>query len=151
MKGVLSIAHSSYRYVYQGVHMNLSSSFDEPWGNDERRDSKLVFIGKNLDKDAIVTKFRECVLRSQKVAEKRQKFQEMLSGLRFKVGTQVECRVGEDEWSKGEVVALLCREEGIESALGRGIAPYQIKLPCGSFIYAPIDDDVFIRQAKRAV
>jgi len=128
--------------------MMFSSSFDEPWGNDECRDSKLVFIGKNLDKDAIIERFQECILTSEKVAKNRQKFQDILSGLRFKVGTKVECRTGKDEWSKGEVVALLYREEGIESALGRGIAPYQIKLPCGSLIFAPLDDDTVIRQAK---
>jgi len=149
MKGVLNIADAPNRFVYQGVHMIFSSSFDEAWGNDECRDSKLVFIGKDLDKDALTKRFQECILTPEIVAEKREKLQKMLSGLRFKVGTAVECATGGGIWSKGEVVALLYRQEGIQSSLGEGIAPYQIKLTSPDrLIYAPSDDDRVIRLAK---
>lgn len=49
MKGVLAIAHAPQRYVYHAVHMTFDSYFDEEWSEGEARESKLVFIGKNLD------------------------------------------------------------------------------------------------------
>jgi len=147
MKGVLNIAGAPNRYVYQAVHMIYNSSFDQPWAPGEPRENKLVFIGKNLDKTEINEKFNECILTPEKVAEKRRKFLEMVSSLRFKMGDKVECRTGANSWSKGEIVALLYRQEGIRTAMGEGIAPYQIKLATGTLIFAPMDDDRVIRKA----
>merc|ERR1712196_396780 len=49
MKGVLTIKNAEQRFVYQAVHMIFNGNFTEPWGPDEERESKLVFIGKNLN------------------------------------------------------------------------------------------------------
>jgi len=145
MKGVLNIAGCDNRYVYQAVHMIYNSSFDQPWGADETRENKLVFIGKNLDKAELDDKFKQCILTPEKIEEKKQKFLKAVQSLRFRVGDRVECNTG--AWSKGEIVALLYREQGIRSALGDGIAPYQIKLDRGPLIFAPMDDDRVIRKA----
>jgi len=145
MKGVLHIAGAPNRYVYQAVHMIYNASFDQPWGPDECRDNKLVFIGKNLNRQETEAKFMECILTPEKVAEKRRRFLEMIKSLRFGVGDRVECNVG--KWAPGEVAALLYRQEGIRTALGEGIAPYQIKLDDGRLIFAPMDDDRVIRKA----
>merc|ERR1711920_697828 len=91
MKGVLNIAGAPNRYVYQAVHMIYNASFDQPWGPDECRDNKLVFIGKDLNRQEMSEKFHECILTPEKVAEKRRRFQEMISSLRFGVGERVEC------------------------------------------------------------
>ena len=48
MKGVLAIAHAEQKYVYHAVHASFEGGFAEPWGAEEQRDSKLVFIGKDL-------------------------------------------------------------------------------------------------------
>ena len=48
MKGFLSIAGESNRFVFQGVHMIFSGKPDRPWGSLPRR-NQLVFIGRNLD------------------------------------------------------------------------------------------------------
>ena len=48
MKGVLAIAHAEQRFVFHSVHMLMEGSFEAEWG-DEPRESKLVFIGKDLD------------------------------------------------------------------------------------------------------
>jgi len=144
MKGVLNIAGCDNRYVYQAVHMIYNSSFDQPWGADETRENKLVFIGKNLDKTELDEKFKQCILTPEKIEEKKQKFLKEVQSLRFRVGDKVECNTG--NWSKGEVVAVLYRERGIRSALGEGIAPYQIKLDNGPLIFAPMDDDRVIRK-----
>ncbi|WP_438391259.1 CobW family GTP-binding protein [Caballeronia sp. DA-9] len=48
-KGIVDLAGSDRRFVFQGVHMTIDTDFDRPWRADEVRDSKLVFIGRNLD------------------------------------------------------------------------------------------------------
>ena len=47
MKGVLSIAHAEKRFVYQAVHMIFNGTFDEPWGKDEVRESKVRGLTPN--------------------------------------------------------------------------------------------------------
>ncbi|MFS7939301.1 putative tubulin, cobalamin (vitamin B12) biosynthesis CobW-like protein [Helianthus anomalus] len=44
MKGVLSVSDSETRYVFQGVHSTLDGCPGKPWGPDEKRVNKLVFI-----------------------------------------------------------------------------------------------------------
>ena len=61
MKGVLSIAGSTKKFVYQGVHMIFDGKFEGDWTPGEERCSKLVFIGKKLDKAALVRSFRKCM------------------------------------------------------------------------------------------
>jgi len=41
--------------------MLFDGAFDEPWGIDEKRSNKLVFIGKNLDKDDLEASFAACL------------------------------------------------------------------------------------------
>ena len=53
MKGFLSIAGESNRFVFQGVHMIFSGKPDRPWGSLPRR-NQLVFIGRNLDIEGIL-------------------------------------------------------------------------------------------------
>ena len=53
MKGVLAIAHAKQRFVFHAVHMLMDGTFEAPWADGERRESKLVFIGKNLDPKAL--------------------------------------------------------------------------------------------------
>jgi len=59
MKGVLSIAGTDRKFVYQGVHMIFDGNFDEDevWEEGEERSSKLVFIGKNLDHEELKSGF----------------------------------------------------------------------------------------------
>jgi G3E family GTPase len=60
MKGVLSINGNPKRYVFQGVHMLLDARPDREWG-DEPRHNKLVFIGRNLDRQELTEGFRACL------------------------------------------------------------------------------------------
>jgi G3E family GTPase len=48
-KGILDVAGDDRRLVFQSVHMLLEGEFQRPWRPDERRESRLVFIGRNLD------------------------------------------------------------------------------------------------------
>jgi len=54
-KGVLAVKGTEDKYVFQGVHMIFNGSFDGrfKWKKDEVRESRLVFIGRNLDKEAL--------------------------------------------------------------------------------------------------
>jgi hypothetical protein len=137
MKGVLSIAHAQQKFVYQAVHMIFNGTFDEEetWKEGEARESKLVFIGKNLDKEALKSGFVKCAV-TPELAERK------LKQLRFEKGSKVECRTGEG-WQKGEVAALMYRDEYMPQGV---VAPYQVKLDSGSLIYAPHDDDALIRK-----
>ncbi|PRP89338.1 cobalamin synthesis protein P47K [Planoprotostelium fungivorum] len=60
MKGVLNIAGVEDKYVFQGVHAHFTGEPLGLWGPDEKRSNKMIFIGKNLDKDALETSFRMC-------------------------------------------------------------------------------------------
>ena len=61
MKGVLSISGSKEKFVFQGVHMIFDGEFEGEWAEDETRESKLVFIGKDLDHKAIKAGFAACL------------------------------------------------------------------------------------------
>ncbi|MBX2858438.1 MAG: GTP-binding protein [Cellvibrionaceae bacterium] len=58
-KGILNLADQENRYVFQGVHMVMDSSWGEPWG-EKARQSRLVFIGRNLDEKALREDFLAC-------------------------------------------------------------------------------------------
>jgi G3E family GTPase len=60
-KGILNLAGSDDRYVFQGVHMIFDGRSDRSWKPDETRRSELVFIGRNLDEAEIRKGFRTCL------------------------------------------------------------------------------------------
>ena len=60
MKGVLSIAGDTRRFVFQGVHMLFDGRPDRDWGH-EPRTNKLIFIGRNLNREALNADFRRCL------------------------------------------------------------------------------------------
>ncbi|MGP4011163.1 CobW family GTP-binding protein [Streptomyces sp. 4N124] len=60
-KGILAIAGSSRQYVFQGVHMLLMGEEGAQWRADEPRRNRLVFIGRNLDRDELERGFADCL------------------------------------------------------------------------------------------
>jgi G3E family GTPase len=60
-KGILSFKDDDDRFVFQGVHMILDGDHQRPWSNGEKRDSRIVFIGRNLPEDKIRQGFESCV------------------------------------------------------------------------------------------
>ncbi|KAL8099068.1 uncharacterized protein LOC141684375 isoform X2 [Apium graveolens] len=62
MKGLLAVDGMDERFVFQGVHDIFQGSPDRLWEKDEPRVNKVVFIGKNLDKEEIEKGFRACLL-----------------------------------------------------------------------------------------
>ena len=63
MKGVINVAHSKQRFVYHAVHMIASADFTDEWAEGEDRTSKLVFIGKDLDRAELQRDFEACLSR----------------------------------------------------------------------------------------
>jgi G3E family GTPase len=59
-KGILSFKDDPERFVFQGVHMILDGDHQRPWRADEPRDSRIVFIGRNLPEDKIRQGFESC-------------------------------------------------------------------------------------------
>ena len=52
-KGILNIHGVDRRVVFQGVHMLMGSDLAQPWAAGETRESKMVFIGKDLPREAL--------------------------------------------------------------------------------------------------
>ena len=61
-KGVLSIKGMAEKFVFQGVHMTFNGEPQSKWGADEKRENRMVFIGKNLDRKALNDGFEACIL-----------------------------------------------------------------------------------------
>lgn len=55
IKGFVAVPHKPMRLVLQGVGNRLEYFFDRPWKNHENRETRLVFIGRSLDKKHIET------------------------------------------------------------------------------------------------
>jgi G3E family GTPase len=60
-KGILSFKDDPERFVFQGVHMILDGDHQRAWRADEKRDSRVVFIGRNLPEDRIRQGFESCI------------------------------------------------------------------------------------------
>jgi len=60
-KGILSFKGDDQRFVFQGVHMILDGDHQRPWINDEKRQSRIVFIGRNLPGKKITEGFESCL------------------------------------------------------------------------------------------
>jgi G3E family GTPase len=61
MKGVLNLKGENRRYVFHGVHMVFDGQLERPWSADAPRRSRLVFIGRNLDRGELEAGFESCV------------------------------------------------------------------------------------------
>ena len=60
-KGILAFKDDPQRFVFQGVHMMLDGDHQRDWKDAEKRESRLVFIGRELPESMIRKGFAECV------------------------------------------------------------------------------------------
>ena len=121
-KGVLSVKGMDAKYVFQGVHMLFSGDFQENiglWKEDEVRECRFVFIGRNLDHEALQEGLKACIAED----------------LRFKVGDTVYANIG--QFSKGRI--LKCWDQG---------NPYRVEIQNAerSNVWVPIDNDNYVRK-----
>lgn len=59
-KGIVDLVGSDRRFVFNGVHMMVDTELTAPWEDDAARESRLVFIGRNLDRDDMLQGLRLC-------------------------------------------------------------------------------------------
>ena len=58
-KGILSFKDDPERFVFQGVHMILDGDHQRAWKEGETRESRAVFIGRNLPEEKIRSGLRK--------------------------------------------------------------------------------------------
>lgn len=124
-KGVLAVKGMDEKFVFQGVHMLFGGSFSPEvglWKEDEKRECRFVFIGRDLDHEALEEGLMAC--KSEK--------------LRFKVGDIVYANTG--QFTKGRI--LKCWDQG---------NPYRVEIDNKekSNVWVPIDSDDFVRPYVR--
>ena len=122
-KGVLAVKGMDQKFVFQGVHMLFGGSFSEEiglWKEDEKRECRFVFIGRNLDHEELEKGLMDC-----KAEE-----------LRFSEGDVVYANVG--DFAKG--IILKCWDQG---------NPYRVEIQDEekTNVWVPIDNNDFIMPA----
>ena len=125
-KGVLAVKGMDEKFVFQGVHMLFGGDFSKEiglWKEDEKRECRFVFIGRDLDHDALQEGLMDCV------AEE----------LRFDVGDTIYANLGHSEFTEGKI--LECWDQG---------NPYRVEIQNEekSNVWVPIDDDDYVRAGK---
>ena len=60
-KGILAFKDDDQRFVFQGVHMILDGDHQRPWKAGEKRDSRIIFIGRNLPSKMITEGFESSI------------------------------------------------------------------------------------------
>eukprot|EP00566_Odontella_aurita_P011122 CAMPEP_0113571768 /NCGR_PEP_ID=MMETSP0015_2-20120614/25736_1 /TAXON_ID=2838 /ORGANISM="Odontella" /LENGTH=411 /DNA_ID=CAMNT_0000474753 /DNA_START=121 /DNA_END=1356 /DNA_ORIENTATION=- /assembly_acc=CAM_ASM_000160 len=117
-KGVIAVKGKDEPFVFQGVGMMFSGDFQGKWGPNEKRESRFVFIGKDIDTVFLKEAFEACRVNNK---------------LRFPVGTVVEANVG--KWEVGEVIKQW--DDG---------NAYRIRLKSnGTECWAPVDVNGYVR------
>merc|ERR1712039_1126579 len=60
-KGVLAVQGMKQKFVFQAIHMLFANSQEGEWGPDEEKRCKIVFIGKNLNRQELTDGFTKCI------------------------------------------------------------------------------------------
>ncbi|QJQ06110.1 GTP-binding protein [Undibacterium piscinae] len=61
-KGVLLMEGADRKVIFQGVHQIMGTDVGAKWAEGELRESKMVFIGKNLPKDVFIQGLNLCLV-----------------------------------------------------------------------------------------
>jgi G3E family GTPase len=60
-KGIVAFKDDDERFVFQGVHMILDGDHQRKWRDGEKRESRAVFIGRQLPEEKIRQGFESCL------------------------------------------------------------------------------------------
>lgn len=60
-KGILAFEDEARRFVFQAVHMTVDSGLDRAWKSGEPIESRLVFIGRQLDEATLREELTHCL------------------------------------------------------------------------------------------
>lgn len=61
-KGVLYMENADRKVIFQGVHQIMGTDVGMPWDEQEIKESKMVFIGKNLPKTVFIQGLEQCLV-----------------------------------------------------------------------------------------
>lgn len=61
-KGVLYMEHADRKVIFQGVHQIMGTDIGAKWSETEAKESKMVFIGKNLPKEIFIQGLEQCLV-----------------------------------------------------------------------------------------
>jgi G3E family GTPase len=61
MKGILNLRKDPDQFVFQGVHLLFEGRPGRSWAENEERLNRLVFIGRDLDREKITEGFMSCI------------------------------------------------------------------------------------------
>ncbi|MDO8442315.1 MAG: GTP-binding protein [Polaromonas sp.] len=61
-KGVLNMQGTDRKVIFQGVHQLMGSDLGPAWAKDEKKNSKMVFIGIELPKDIFLQGLEQCLV-----------------------------------------------------------------------------------------
>ena len=122
-KGVLAVKGVQEKYVFQGVHMLFAGDFSREiglWKDNEVRECRFVFIGRDLDHEALKQGLMDC--RAEE--------------LRFNVGDTVYANIG--RFTEGRI--LKTWDEG---------NPYRVEIQNDekTNVWVPIDNDDYVRRS----
>ena len=120
-KGVLAVKGMDQKFVFQGVHMLFGGAFNEEiglWEEGEKRECRFVFIGRDLDHEALESGLMDCV------AEE----------LRFNAGDTVYANVA-GGFTQGKI--LKCWDQG---------NPYRVEIQDNekTNVWVPVDSNDFV-------
>jgi G3E family GTPase len=59
-KGILAVEGDTRRFAFQAVHMMADGDFIGAWPADKPRHSRLVFIGRSLNRPQLRRGFEAC-------------------------------------------------------------------------------------------
>eukprot|EP00928_Gymnodinium_smaydae_P026763 TRINITY_DN20916_c1_g1_i6.p2 TRINITY_DN20916_c1_g1~~TRINITY_DN20916_c1_g1_i6.p2 ORF type:complete len:132 (+),score=37.68 TRINITY_DN20916_c1_g1_i6:378-773(+) len=60
-KGVLAVKGMKQKFVFQAIHMLFANSNEGEWAEGEERRCKMIFIGKNLNREELTSGFMKCM------------------------------------------------------------------------------------------
>jgi G3E family GTPase len=61
-KGVLNMKGTERKVIFQGVHQLMGSDLGPEWGQDEARQSRMVFIGIELPREILEQGLEQCLV-----------------------------------------------------------------------------------------
>jgi len=68
-KGIINISGNPNKLVFHGVHELFDTNNDTPWTSEDKKTNKLVFIGKDLQKDILQAGFGYCLKDSEELKD----------------------------------------------------------------------------------
>ena len=129
-KGILAFKDDPDRFVFQGVHMILDGDHQRPWKDDEKRESRLVFIGRHLPEEKIRTGFEDACL---SFASSAWPFRERCTGprMRLRLPNGLAPAVGRPDAAGDRRIHFLGDAAPVVHPLARGDGRFVLVAPRG--------------------